>query len=214
MCAAAFGALLGLVVSGWSPLRRTDVSIANRLNAWMAPRPAITTLWRVVTNALQPLTWEVLGVIAAVLLWRARRRKVAVFVLVAIFGTLGWYQLVKVTVGRTRPTVRVPLAHAVGASFPSGHAAMSAVAMTLVAMGACTLFRRLLPRLAATAAAVVIAAGVAFSRLALGVHYLSDVLGAWLLAAAWMLAVLAFDLPRSRDGGSRERGHEAGVRAQ
>jgi undecaprenyl-diphosphatase len=180
-----------LVVTGWPPLHRTDLSFDNTLNAWVAARPAVTTTWRVVTNALQPLTWEVLAVIAAFLLWRAQRRKVALYVLVAIFGTLAWYDIVKAAVGRSRPTVPVPLLYAQGASFPSGHAMMSAVAMTLASMGAWHLLRKQWARILAVTGAIVIAAAVAFSRLALGVHYLSDVLAAWLLAGAWMCTLAA-----------------------
>jgi undecaprenyl-diphosphatase len=40
-------------------------------------------------------------------------------------------------------------------------------------------------------AAGLVAAAVAFSRLALGAHYLSDVVGGWLMAAAWVLALNA-----------------------
>lgn len=206
--------LLGLVVAGWPPLRRADVTVDDQLNSWVAPRPAVSTLWRTVTDALQPLTWEVLGALAAVLFWRARRRKIAFFVLVAIFGTVAWYDIVKAAVGRVRPTVPVPLLHASGASFPSGHAMMSAVAMSLVAIGAWTVLRGLFLRLAVTAVAVLIAAGVAFSRLALGAHYLSDVLGAWLLAGAWLSTLVAlFDLGSSRDRERGQRGNQARVAA-
>jgi undecaprenyl-diphosphatase len=188
-----------LVVSGWPALHQTDVSLDNSLNAWVAPRPALTTTWRVVTNVLQPLTWEVLAVVAAVLLWRARRRKLALFVLVAIFGTVAWYDIVKAAVGRGRPTVPAPLLHAQGASFPSGHAMMSAVAMTLASMGAWQLLRNLWARVLAVAGAITVAAAVAFSRLALGVHYLSDILAAWLLAGAWLCTLAAmFDVPPRR----------------
>jgi membrane-associated phospholipid phosphatase len=200
------------VLAGWPPLHRTDVSVDNQLNAWVAPRPGLTTLWLDVSDALQPLTWEVLGALAAVLLWRARRRKIAFFVLVAIFGTVAWYDIVKAAVGRARPTVPIPLLHATGASFPSGHAMMSAVAMTLAVIGAWTLVRGLFPRLVIITAAVLIAAGTAFSRLALGVHYLSDVLAGWLLGAAWVLTLLAvFDLGTSHDRSRGQRGDQARV---
>jgi undecaprenyl-diphosphatase len=49
------------------------------------------------------------------------------------------------------------------------------------------------------AGAITVAAAVAFSRLALGVHYLSDILAAWLLAGAWLCALAAiFDVPPRR----------------
>jgi len=195
--------LLGLVVAVWPPLRHTDVSVDDSLNAWVAPRPDVTTLWRVITNALQPLTWEVLGAAAAVLLWRRRQRKLALFVLVAIFGTVAWYDIVKVAVGRARPTVPVSLLHAQGASFPSGHATTSAVAMALVALACWQLIRRIVLRILAVLGAVVVAAAVAFSRLALGVHYLSDVLAAWLLAGWWVCLLIALFDMRSRQRVSR-----------
>jgi undecaprenyl-diphosphatase len=203
LCAATFlsgfGALLGLVIVGWPPLHRTDVSVDNMLNGWAAPRPGVTTFWRVVTNGLQPLTWEVLAAVAAVVLWRRHKRRPALFVLVAIFGTVAWYDIVKAAVGRRRPTVPVPLLHAHGASFPSGHTMMSAVAVALICMGCWQVLRGLLARVLVVAASVVIAAAVAFSRLALGVHYLSDVLAGWLLAGAWLCTLLAvFDLHRHR----------------
>jgi undecaprenyl-diphosphatase len=161
----------------------------------VAPRPAVTTVWRVITDGLQPLTWEVLAVIAAALLWRRHRGKLAVFVLAAIFGTVALYDIVKAAVGRNRPTVPVPLLHAHGASFPSGHTMMSAVAMALIAWGCWQGLRTLLVRLLVLTAAVVVGAAVAFSRLALGAHYLSDVLGGWLLAGAWLCLLLAvFDV--------------------
>lgn len=186
-------------MTGWPPLHRTDVSVDNTLNTWVAARPAVETTWRVVTNALQPLTWEALAVIAAFLLWRGKRRKLALYVLAAIFGTLAWYDIVKAAVGRSRPTVPEPLLHAQGASFPSGHAMMSAVAMTLTSIAAWHLLRKRSARVLAVGGAIVIAAAVAFSRLALGVHYLSDILAAWLLAGAWMCTLAAvFDLGARR----------------
>lgn len=195
--------LLGLVVAGWPQLHHTDVSVDDSLNAWVAPRPDVTTLWRVITNALQPLTWEILGAAAAVLLWRRRHRKLALFVLVAIFGTVAWYDIVKAAVGRARPTVPDSLLHAQGASFPSGHAMASAVALALVALACWQLIRRLALRVLAVVGAVVVAAAVAFSRLALGVHYLSDVLAAWLLAGWWPCLLIALFDVRSRQPVSR-----------
>lgn len=176
------------------------MSLDDSLNAWVAPRPAVTTVWEVISDGLQPLTWEVLGALAALLLWRRRHRKPAFFVLAAIFGTVAWYDIVKAAVGRRRPTVPAPLLHAYGASFPSGHAMMSAVAMALASLGSWHVLRALLARLAAVTGAVLVTAAVAFSRLALGVHYLSDVVAGWLLAGAWLCTlVAAFDVrPRPR----------------
>ncbi len=77
-----------------------------------------------------------------------------------------------------------------GFSFPSGHAATSA----LVAGTLAWLLGRLVPwrpaRVAIAAGLGVWALLVALSRLYLGVHWVSDVLGSWLLAGAWLAGLL------------------------
>lgn len=202
---AGFLVVLVLVEIRWQPLHHLDVSVADSLNSWVAPSPALTTFWKVITYALEPITFEVVAAATALALWwRAGRRKLAVFVLVAIFGTLALYELVKVAVGRSRPVVPVKLIVAHGASFPSGHAAMSFTGMALLAL----LLRRRLRSAAAVASlsfgAAVVAASVGFSRLALGAHYLTDVIGGWLLAATWLLCVWAgFDAGAEADPVSR-----------
>jgi undecaprenyl-diphosphatase len=107
---------------------------------------------------------------------------------------------VKTLVGRLRPVVHAPVAAAPGNSFPSGHALGSIVvygALTLVFLAAVSPRRRKL--VIAIPAVVVLAVGV--TRIALGVHYLSDVLGGWLLGVAWLsVTAYAFRLWRRAAG--------------
>jgi len=91
----------------------------------------------------------------------------------------------KVLVNRVRPVMIVPVDRAEGGSFPSGHALTSIVAMgVLVLVLLPSLSRKWQPLLVTAAAVVVIAIG--FSRLILGLHYLSDILGGWIIGAAWL----------------------------
>jgi len=175
------------------------VTVADAANQAVAPHPALVSFWRGVTTALQPVTWEVLAGVAAIGLLRRRSVRLALFLLLAIFGTVGLYDLVKAAVGRHRPVVPHPLLHPFGASFPSGHAMMSAVAMTLVAIVVLRVVRAVALAAAAVAGCVLVAALVAASRVLLGAHYLSDVVGGWLLAAAWLsllVALFRIDLRR------------------
>lgn len=167
------------------------------------------TVWRAITDAFQPLTWEVSTAVVAVVLLVRGLRRMPLFALVAVFGTVGLYDLVKAAVGRPRPRVPTPLVHPFGASFPSGHAMMSATAMTLAVLAVRQLLRRGAGRVVAVLLAAAIAVAVAASRLVLGAHYLSDVVGGWLLAGAWVsLLAAAFGAvtPRGRSAAAPDPG--------
>jgi undecaprenyl-diphosphatase len=125
---------------------------------------------------------------------------VAAFLVITCLGGGIVDSLVKQAVGRSRPVVDHPVAHAFGKSFPSGHAMSS-----IICYGALVLV--LLPLLAPVARRVAIGAAAALvfvigvSRLALGLHFLSDVLGGWVLGAAWLAAsVAAFEMYREDVG--------------
>lgn len=112
----------------------------------------------------------------------------AVFLLVVSQGGLLVGNLAKRVVARERPPWDVFDASQIGASFPSGH---TFTGITIwVAIGIVVLF--VLPRPWSTGvAAVPIAIGLLNgpSRLVLAQHWLTDVVGAWLLAGGWLLVV-------------------------
>jgi undecaprenyl-diphosphatase len=108
--------------------------------------------------------------------------------------------VLKSLVGRLRPVVPHPIAHGAGDSFPSGHALGSIVcygAIFLVFLPAAR--GRWRPVFITVIATLVAAIGI--SRLLLGVHYLSDVVGAWALGVTWLgITAFAFELTRSAAG--------------
>lgn len=123
------------------------------------------------------------------LLWK-RRRLDALFVAVAITGSATLTLAVKYLVGRPRPVVffRVP-EH--GYSFPSGHT-LSATCL------ACVLGYFLWHgswrwgvKLSGSLALAVAVALVGASRLVLGVHYPTDVIGSMMLGTAWIAGLIA-----------------------
>jgi undecaprenyl-diphosphatase len=114
-----------------------------------------------------------------------RRPGTAVLVLAATGGGTVLSALLKEVIGRTRPDV-VP--HAVlvqSASFPSGHAMLSAVTYLTIA----ALLVPVVPRRAARAfvilSAVALVLLIGASRVFLGVHWPTDVLAGWCVGAAW-----------------------------
>lgn len=153
------------------------------------------TTW--LTSAIQTLTW--LGsstvlvpiLVAAGIAWRIRRHTWSplVFLGAAQLGAIALYDLVKVLVARPRPEIGDMVASATGYAFPSGHATQS-----VAVWGALALV--LLPQLPRSrqitvgAAAVTVALLVGLSRVYLGVHWTTDVVGGWVLGALWLSALV------------------------
>ncbi|MEE6258926.1 phosphatase PAP2 family protein [Plantactinospora sonchi] len=195
-----FGILLLLVRLHWDPLHRADHQTAEWFNQLVSRHDGLVTVITAVSSlgGRPIMLWLV--TIAVVGLLIRRQGRLAVYLIVTGTGALLLDPSVKELVGRLRPVVDVPVASAPGNSFPSGHALGS-----IVAYGALLLvfLPAMAPRWRRAAiglvAAVVVLVGV--TRVALGVHYVSDVLAGWLLGLAWLgVTAYAFRLWR------RERG--------
>lgn len=183
--ALVFTVLLVLVLTSWQPLRALDREVSLWLNEAVSASGAAAAVLRVVTDLGDPLTTAaVLTVLTVVLLVR-RLPRTAAWVAVTGLGLAVLDPVVKDLVGRPRPVLPVTVATAPGESFPSGHALASFVTFTLLLLVAWpALSRRARPWAVAATAGAVVAVGA--TRVALGVHHVSDVLAGWGLAAAWM----------------------------
>lgn len=189
---ALFLILLALVVVGWHPLQKADESAIDALNSAVSTTPGAASVLTVITNlGGTAFAWTVLTVAVG---WLTIRREWALAVYVALTG-LGANALttgVKELVDRTRPIVQDPVAAAPGLSFPSGHSLGSAVTYGVLAL----VFLPVVPvrfRRAVIIAAVTLVVAVGVCRVALGVHFPSDVLGGWLLGLWWItLTAIAF----------------------
>lgn len=144
-----------------------------------------------------------------------RRRRTAVFVFLAIAGGQLMSSLLKAGFERPRPDL-VPHGMTVyTASFPSGHAMMTAIVyLTLAALLARSESRtRLKAFLLLLAVSVTLLVGV--SRVYLGVHWPSDVLGGWMIGSAWAAGCWSLAVLLQRQGrieGDVERASPPGAR--
>ena len=133
------------------------------------------------------------AVILAVLVWRRTWDRAVVFA-IAMGGSAVLTVAVKLVVARPRPGAIDRLgALDTSYSFPSGHTLNSAVLLGLV----CWLLWPALTwtaRALVVASAVLLAAGVGFSRLYLGYHWFTDVTASIVIAVAWLSAVLLLSL--------------------
>jgi undecaprenyl-diphosphatase len=199
-----FGLLLLLVRVHWKPLQSLDGGVAADLNAVVARRhPVVTVLNAIASIGGRPIMIWLVTIAVALLLIR-RRTRLAVYLLVTGVGALMLDPSLKTLVGRLRPVVDVPVAAAPGNSFPSGHAFGSAVVYGALLLVFLPTLRPAWRR-AAVAVVGVLVLAIGVTRVALGVHYVSDVLAGWLLAGAWLgVTAYAFRLWR-REVGSPQR---------
>lgn len=93
--------------------------------------------------------------------------------------------LLKVQFGRARPTLVDPMMVESSSSFPSGHTANSAIVYLTIAVLLMRVEKKPETRMFILLAAMLITSLVGISRVALGVHWPSDVLGGWLFGTAW-----------------------------
>ena len=198
--ALVFALLLFLVRLQWAPLESVDHRTATWLNSLIAVHPMAVSIVKAVTwLGSSGVLWTLIGA-AAILLALRRRWRLAAYLLVTGAGALVLDPVLKALVGRLRPVVANPIAHGNGNSFPSGHALGSIVcygALLLVFLPAARgAWRRVLAALFITLIAVI-----GISRLLLGVHYVSDVLGGWALGITWLgLTAFAFEVSRQATG--------------
>jgi len=122
---------------------------------------------------LRRRTWQPLGLLAA-----------------AYLGADLAFNAVKELVQRPRPPAGILLKPVTGPSFPSGHATQAVAVYGMLAALAAAATTSWAGKVTAWALAVVVIGLVAVSRLYLGTHWLTDVLGGLALGAAWLFALL------------------------
>ncbi|OBH58659.1 phosphatase PAP2 family protein [Mycobacterium sp. E2479] len=164
------------------------------ITSWLAAHRDLwlTTVLRVVTLAGGPLLLAALALpISVAAAWRCRSWRPVVLALVGGGGVPLVLFTAKALVGRERPPLPFALVDADGYSFPSGHATGTAAIMFITAW---MLTRWLISwwsgRVMVWTAAIGAVYVIGFSRVYLGVHYVSDVVSGWLLGMAWAGAVI------------------------
>jgi undecaprenyl-diphosphatase len=130
-------------------------------------------------------------VVAAVLFHRRVPLAMAVAPLVALLAAGSVTAVIKMLVGRARPSTSLQLSAETSASFPSGHATdATAFLVALALVLAIVVFRRPLARVVAVVGASLLSAATAASRLVLAVHWPTDVVAGMALGAAGALATV------------------------
>lgn len=141
----------------------------------------------VVTQLGAPVTMAVLGLAVAVALWFKHHHTLSMGWLAAFVGGAAINQILKTAVHRTRPEYGAAYLHGASYSFPSGHAMGAIIGYGMVLYLVKVFWegnRR--ARRTVYALLVLMMLAVGLSRILLGVHYPSDVVGGYAAGGAWM----------------------------
>lgn len=135
--------------------------------------------------------------------------KNAAFVLLASVG--GWFlnDLLKAMFARPRPSIVPHLREVWSLSFPSGHALTSAVVYLTLGVLIMRVAERRIVKWYAITVAMAATALVGLSRVFLGVHYPTDVLGGWLIGLCWALVFWLLERSLERRAGLEKERTEA-----
>lgn len=161
-----------------------DRSVYHALYAGGDPRLIATA--RAFTALGEPTVLVIAGFLVAGWLWLRKRGRFAVMLLLVILIGRGLSEVQKYWIARARPDLEPHLVVVKTSSFPSGHATSSMIFYLTLALALTTPDRR---SLAATGA-ILLSLSIGTSRVMLGVHWPSDVIGGWSFGMLWVLLTL------------------------
>jgi membrane-associated phospholipid phosphatase len=195
----ALGALL-LVAAAWlfgaiaedvmtdDRLTQLDAELAQTLHRLATPAVTRWMVW--ITNLHSTIAVSCYAALATLVLMTKKSWRTLALLFAAMAGGLTVNVLMKLAFHRARPIFDHPLVTLSSYSFPSGHVAGSTI---LYGLAVCWVFAktRSVPwRAAAVVGAVAMVALVAYTRMYLGAHYLSDVGAAFAEGVAWLAICL------------------------
>ncbi|HWZ72658.1 MAG TPA: phosphatase PAP2 family protein [Casimicrobiaceae bacterium] len=176
--------VIALAIDLSAAVTALDTSVATWLH--VRATPLVSNAMAAVSFLGAPTTLTVVAVAGSLLLVYQRRRAEAATLSTAVLGGNFLNFCLKHLIQRGRPVFDDPIFSLPTYSFPSGHAMASAVFYGLLAIYASVNAKQRYAAKVAIAGAVFMVALVSFSRVYLGLHYLSDVIGGIAEGIAWL----------------------------
>jgi membrane-associated phospholipid phosphatase len=187
--AAGLFVVIALSIALSTPLAALDA----KAGTWLHVRatPLVSNAMAAVSFLGAPTTLTIVAVAGSLLLLYRRRHSEAVRLSTVVLGGNFLNFCLKHLIQRGRPVFDDPIFSLPTYSFPSGHAMASTVFYGLLSIYALVNAKQRYAAYVAVAAAAFMVALVSFSRVYLGLHYLSDVVGGIAEGVAWLALCFA-----------------------
>lgn len=189
--------IIVIITFNMNAIQHIDNRVTLSIISWRTPQ--LSSFFSAVTILANPTsvvaTVLILTIIAYVL---TKRFHLPLWIILTnSIGSLGLNPLVKNIVQRSRPDEELRLVQEASYSFPSGHAFAS-----MVAFGCVILLLLLFLKPSAFRGVLIVLSFVTilligFSRIFLGVHYLSDVVAGFSLGLFWLFISLSIFIPKT-----------------
>ena len=188
LIASAAFAIIGATVARHDPILQRDLQVLVWLHTHGSP--AFSAFLLAVTYLHSTIGISVFSVILGLALAQRHKWYWVLTLGLSVGGGMLLNTLLKLAFHRPRPMWDDPLITLTTNSFPSGHAAAATLFYGFLSVYVVSHVKELSLRVACVVASVLMVALVAFSRMYLGVHYLSDVLAAVSFSTAWLVLCL------------------------
>ncbi|MEO6079638.1 MAG: phosphatase PAP2 family protein [Steroidobacteraceae bacterium] len=185
---AAFGFIAAQVKTD-APIMRQDLQVS----VWLHTHGSalFTALFLAVTQVHSTIGIAIMYLLVAYLLWRRKERYWLLSLTLAVPGGMLVNNIVKHLFNRARPVWEDPILTLTSTSFPSGHTSAATLFYGFIAAYVAYRVKSSnFTRALFVFVAIVMVALVGFSRIYLGVHFLSDILGAISLSMVWLVICL------------------------
>ncbi len=176
-----FGIIESILQSGM--VVEIDVRVENLL--FMFRNPFFLSLFTWISIAGKWYVLAVFSFLFSIFLWYWRKKKYIVLLWVTLLGSQALVTISKLAVHRARPELAFYLEDSF--SFPSGHATVSMAFYGFLVYVTWKTIKSWNRKVNISFLGFVIIFFIGFSRLYLGVHYVSDVLGGYILGLLWII---------------------------
>jgi len=147
----------------------------------------LTDIMLIITNICSIFWLTIITIIFAIFL---KRKRISFYIITNLINTIFLSQVFKLLIQRNRPT-EINIIEETGFSYPSGHSMISMAFFGLLAYLVYKNIANKFTKFLLITILIVVIALIGFSRIYLGVHYFSDVIGGFLISFAYLMVFIS-----------------------